>query len=205
MTQYKNNSDSYRDKNKEQEKEKEKVKKDIKKVTKGTAKARKKSKWADSFIAKDLKDVTDYLVGDVLIPTFKRTISDMVSNGIEMALFGEVRSKSHSSRREPRRTPYRDYYDDRRDRGRESRRTAYDFESIVVETRGEAELVFDEMERIIDKYDSVSITDLYDLVGYEGGRYTDSKYGWTSLRGCDIERLRDGSYEIVMTSPKQID
>ena len=61
------------------------------------------------------------------------------------------------------------------------------------------------MDEIIDNYDSVSITDLYDLVGYDGGKYTDSKYGWTSLRGVDIARLRDGSYEIVMPAPKQID
>ena len=202
MEQYKSNSNSSREKEKEKDIPK---KKNIEKVTKGTARTKKKSKFLDSFIAEDVKDVKDYLIGDVLVPTIKSTIAEMVSNGVDMYLFGEVRHGRKKSQR-GNRTPYRDYYDRRDDRRRESRRgAAYDFESVIVESRGEAELVLDRMDEIIDNYDSVSITDLYDLVGYDGGKYTDSKYGWTSLRGVDIERLRDGSYEIVMPAPKQID
>lgn len=202
MEQYKSNSNSSREKEKEKDIPK---KKNIEKVTKGAARTKKKSKFLDSFIAEDVKDVKDYLIGDVLVPTIKNTIAEMVSNGVDMALFGEVRHGRKKSQR-GNRTPYRDYYDRRDDRRRESRRgAAYDFESVIVESRGEAELVLDRMDEIIDNYDSVSITDLYDLVGYDGGKYTDSKYGWTSLRGVDITRLRDGSYEIVMPAPKQID
>ena len=200
MEQYKSNSNSSREKEKDIPK-----KKNIEKVTKGTARTKKKSKFLDSFIAEDVKDVKDYLIGDVLVPTIKSTIAEMVSNGVDMYLFGEVRHGRKKSQR-GNRTPYRDYYDRRDDRRRESRRgAAYDFESVIVESRGEAELVLDRMDEIIDNYDSVSITDLYDLVGYDGGKYTDSKYGWTSLRGVDVARLRDGSYEIVMPAPKQID
>ena len=202
MEQYKSNSNSSREKEKEKDIPK---KKNIEKVTKGAARTKKKSKFLDSFIAEDVKDVKDYLIGDVLVPTIKSTIAEMVSNGVDMYLFGEVRHGRKKSQR-GNRTPYRDYYDRRDDRRRESRRgAAYDFESVIVESRGEAELVLDRMDEIIDNYDSVSITDLYDLVGYDGGKYTDSKYGWTSLRGVDVERLRDGSYEIVMPAPKQID
>ena len=202
MEQYKSNSNSSREKEKEKDIPK---KKNIEKVTKGAARTKKKSKFLDSFIAEDVKDVKDYLIGDVLVPTIKSTIAEMVSNGVDMYLFGEVRHGRKKSQR-GNRTPYRDYYDRRDDRRRESRRgAAYDFESVIVESRGEAELVLDRMDEIIDNYDSVSITDLYDLVGYDGGKYTDSKYGWTSLRGVDVARLRDGSYEIVMPAPKQID
>lgn len=203
MEQYKSNSNSSRERESEKQAPK---KKNIEKVTKGTARTKKKSKFFDSFIAEDVKDVKDYLLGDVLIPTIKSTLADMVSNGIDMALFGEVRGRKKPSRGGSGRTPYRDYYDRRDDRRREYRRpAAYDYESVIVESRGEAELVLDRMDEIIENYDSVSITDLYDLVGYDGGKYTDSKYGWTSLRGVDIARLRDGSYEIVMPAPKQID
>ena len=202
MEQYKSNSNSSRERESEKQTPK---KKNIEKVTKGAARTKKKSKFLDSFIAEDVKDVKDYLINDVLVPTIKNTIAEMVANGTDMALFGEVRH-GHKKSQRGNRTPYRDYYDRRDDRRRESRRgAAYDFESVIVESRGEAELVLDRMDEIIDNYDSVSITELYDLVGYDGGKYTDSKYGWTSLRGVDIERLRDGSYEIVMPAPKQID
>lgn len=202
MEQYKSNSNSSRERESEKQTPK---KKNIEKVTKGTARTKKKSKFLGSFIAEDIKDVKDYLLGDVLIPTIKSTLADMVSNGIDMALFGEVRGRKKSSRGRSGRTPYRDYYDRRDDRREPRRAAAYDYESVIVESRGEADLVLDRMDEIIENYDSVSITDLYDLVGYDGGKYTDSKYGWTSLRGVNVTRLRDGSYEIVMPSPKQID
>ena len=199
---YKSNSIGARDKT--HEKEEAPKKKDIQKVTTGTTRTKKKSKFKDSFMAKDVKDVGEYLFGDVLIPTLKRTISDMISNGVEMALFGEVRSKRGRRDRDSRRTPYRDYYDRDRHDDRYRRRPAYDYESVIVETRGEAELVLDKMDEIIDKFDAVTINDLYDLVGYDGGRFTDSKYGWTSLRNVDINQLRDGGYEIVLPEPKQV-
>ena len=130
----------------------------------------------------------------------------MVSNGIDMMLFGEVRGNKKSSRSS--RVSYRDYYDrdrDRRDDRRSSRRSSYDYEDIILDNRGEAELVLDRMDEIIDKYDQVTITDLYDLVGYDGGRYTDSKYGWTSLRGADVKRTRDGGYLLVLPPAKPVD
>ena len=171
MEQYKSNSNSSRERESEKQTPK---KKNIEKVTKGTARTKKKSKFFDSFIAEDIKDVKNYLLGDVLIPTIKSTIAEMVSNGVDMALFGEVRHGRKKSQR-GNRTPYRDYYDRHDDRRGSRRGAAYDFESVIVESRGEAELVLDRMDEIIDNYDSVSITDLYDLVGYDGGKYTDSK------------------------------
>ena len=147
MEQYKSNSNSSREKEKDIPK-----KKNIEKVTKGAARTKKKSKFLDSFIAEDVKDVKDYLIGDVLVPTIKSTIAEMVSNGVDMYLFGEVRHGRKKSQR-GNRTPYRDYYDRRDDRRRESRRgAAYDFESVIVESRGEAELVLDRMDEIIDNY-----------------------------------------------------
>lgn len=211
MKQYQNNSDAARNKPSSVETKNEDVvkKKDIQKVTTGGVRTKKKSKLRESFIAKDVQDVGDYIINDVLIPTLKRTVADMVSNGIDMALFGEVRSRgrSHSNNTRGDRRPYRSFYESsgRRYDSRDSRRPAYDYESVIVESRGEADLVLDRMDEIIDKFDAVTITDLYDLVGYDGGRFTDSKYGWTSLRNVDIKHLRDGGYEIILPEPKQVD
>lgn len=159
------------------------------------AKTKKKSdvkKFADVFVAEDVTSVKDYILMEVLLPAAKKAISDIVTNGIDMLLYGEPRSKSKG--RESK-TSYTKYYSDR-DRdyerpGRSRGRYGYDYDDIILDTRREAEEVLDRMDDLIDSYGMVSVADLYDLVGISGN-YTDNKYGWTNLRNADIQRVRDG-------------
>lgn len=190
MTEYKANSHRV----KEEQKSKEVVKKDIQPVAK--AKTKKKSevkKFADVFIAEDITSVKDYIVNDVLIPAAKKAISDIITNGIDMILYGEA--KGRDRRRDGgSRVSYTKYYERDRDRdydrGR-TRRSVYDYDDIILDTRGEAEDVLNRMDDLIDAYGMVSVADLYDLVGVSGN-YTDNKYGWTNLRNAEVRRTRDG-------------
>ena len=77
------------------------------------------------------------------------------------------------------------------------------FDDIVIPSRQEADEVLEKMDEIIDRYDIVSVSDYYDLVG-ETGNYTDNKYGWSSLRTAEVVRVRDG-YIIKLPKPKVID
>lgn len=190
MTEYKANSHRV----KEEQKNKEVVKKDIQPVAK--AKTKKKSevkKFADVFIAEDITSVKDYIVNDVLIPAAKKAISDIITNGIDMILYGEARGKDRR-RDTGSRVSYTKYYERDRDRdydrGR-TRRSVYDYDDIILDTRGEAEDVLNRMDDLIDAYGMVSVADLYDLVGISGN-YTDNKYGWTNLRNAEVRRTRDG-------------
>ena len=205
MDAYPNNSNRVKEESKKEKKEKtEVVERKVEKVTTGGVRTKKKSKIVDSFISEDIADVKNYLIGDILIPTLKKTLSDMVSNGIDMMLFGEVRGRDKKRGRAGH-VNYRDYYERRDDDRRERRSSRYDYDDIILDNRGEAELVLDRMDEIIDRYGAVSITDLYDLVGYDGGKYTDSKYGWTSLRSADVQRTRHGGYSLKLPSAKPID
>lgn len=169
-------------------------KKEIKKVVKGPVKTRKKSsfhKLSDVFISEDANNVKSYVFMDVLVPTIKKAIVDIVSDGINMIFFGEKgRRKSGSSTSY---VSYRSYSDkDRRYSNDEIRsRTGYSYDDIVIPTRGEAEEVLLQMEDLIETYDVVSVADLYDLVGKES-RYTDNHYGWTNIRNAEPIRVRDG-------------
>ena len=81
-------------------KEKEPEKKKIKKVVSGKVKRKKKSflqKVTGSFFSVDLSDVVSYVVDDVLMPAVKRLIWEGISNGAELWMFGEVRSKKKKS------------------------------------------------------------------------------------------------------------
>lgn len=169
-------------------------KKEIKKVVKGPVKTRKKNsfhKLSDVFISEDANNVKSYVFMDVLVPTIKKAIVDIVSDGINMIFFGEKgRRKSGSSTSY---VSYRSYSDkDRRYSNDEIRsRTGYSYDDIVIPTRGEAEEVLLQMEDLIETYDVVSVADLYDLVGKES-RYTDNHYGWTNIRNAEPIRVRDG-------------
>ena len=161
-------------------------------------KARKKSdtkKFVDTFVAEDITSVKDYIVNEVLLPAAKKAISDIVTNGIEMLLYGEPKSRNRD--RSSSKVSYTRYYERERDRDRDYERGArtrvrgYDFDDIILDTRREAEEVLDRMQDLIDNYGMVSVADLYDLVGIDG-RYTDNKYGWTQLRSADVKHVRDG-------------
>ena len=160
-----------------------------------TGKTRRKNevqKLADAFITEDVHSVKDYLIQEVLLPAAKKAISEMVSSGIDMLLYGEAKSKNNRSRNESR-VSYTKYYERERDydRGTRTRVRGYDYDDIILDTRREAEEVLDRMQDLIDNYGMVSVADLYDLVGINGS-YTDNKYGWTHLRSADVQHVREG-------------
>lgn len=195
MDDYKPNSYKSKEEQKNQSEEK-KPEKNIEKVVKGAVKTKKKSglrKLADTFVSDDAKNVKSYILSDVLVPAAKKAISDVVTDGISMILYGGTgRNKKGSS---VSNVSYRSYYDQRykdqyaNDNSRT--RTGYNYDDIVLESRGEAEEVLRQMMDLIETYDVVSVADLYDLVGITGN-YTDNNYGWTNVRNAEIIRVRDG-------------
>ena len=166
----------------------------VQKVVDGPVKTKKKSeatKFVETFISEDVHKVKEYIWLDVLVPAVKKAISDIVTNGIDMLLYGETgrsRRKTNASV-----VSYRNYYDSRREERYSSSRTrtGYSYDDVVLETRGEAEDVLSRMDELIDTYGVVSVADLYDLVGISCN-YTDNKYGWTNLRNAEPVRVRDG-------------
>ena len=193
MAEYKANSHKVREEQKRENKEVVERKK-IEPVAK--AKTKKKSeikKFTDVFIAEDVTSVKNYIINDVLIPAAKKAISDIVTNGIDMILYGEARGRDRR-RDSGSRVSYTKYYERDRDREydrRRERRSVYDYDDIILESRREAEDVLNRMDDLIDAYGMVSVADLYDLVGITGN-YTDNKYGWTNLRNAEVRRTRDG-------------
>lgn len=203
--EYKPNSHKY--KAEQAAKQNEQYEKKIEKVVSGTAKTKKKSEMSkikDIFISEDASNVKSYVLMDVLIPAAKKAVSDIVTNGIDMILYGEA---GGNRRRAPsERVSYRRYYDQRDDRSinRVRTRTGYSYDDIIVADRGEAEEVLSRMDELIDQYGVVSVGDLYDLVGLTGN-YTDQKYGWTNIRTAEPQRLRDGGYVLKLPKALPID
>jgi hypothetical protein len=172
-------------------------KKKVEKVVQGTVKTKKKSEIGKAIIAEDIRNVGSHILMDVLIPAAKKTLSDIVANGIDMLLYGESRrgsTRSSSSQY----VSYRDYssrYDDRRPSDAGRTRSGYSYDDVILETRAEADEVLERMHEIIESYGQVSVGDLYDLVGITGN-YTDNNYGWTNLRSAEPVMARGGGWMI---------
>lgn len=195
MEEYKSNS--HASKNKETVE-----KKDVKPVVNGGVKTKKKSelrKFADVFISEDVENVKNYIFNEVLIPGIK----DLAINTLSMMLWGEAgrgrRSNSNGSR-----MSYQNYYNKGKSERREnnSARTRFDYNDIIFETRGDAELVLSELDELMDSYEMVSIQDLYSAAGLDCP-YTYNNYGWTNIRSAAVIRVNDG-YMIKLPKAKPL-
>lgn len=174
-------------------------------VVSGGAKTRKKSeakKLANTFISEDAGNVKNYILGDVLIPAIKKALCDIVTDGIEIILYGNT-DHSRSAFNHSKTSTYRyDRPGERRDYTASARR-GFDYDEVIVPSRGEAQRVLNRMSEIIYKYRFVSVFDLYELAGLDAP-YTYDKYGWGDISNARVLSVRDG-YLIKLPQPIPVD
>ena len=184
------------------------------KVIQGAARKQKRSlgrRFFDIFIDENVGDVKSYLIYDVLVPAVKENIADLINSAVGLLFFGEA-SRRVVRRNNPNgtgsRVNYGGYFNggDRRTERlpRARSRVAHDFEDIVFETRGEAEMVLDGMMEILADYKQVTVADFYDLAGVST-EFTDNKYGWTDLRGTRVTGSPSRGYTIILPKCMSLD
>lgn len=176
-------------------------KKEITKVVSGEVISKKKplgQRMKNILFAGELKSASQYIVREVLVPSFKNLIVDATSKGVERVIYGQVDPRKRSmmnygptrfsynaiSRdRSPRMLP------DQPPRFTDSRRM--ETQDIVLSSREDAELVIDRLKDIVDQYEVASVADLNELLGSPSA-HTDHKWGWTSLGFSGIRQIREG-------------
>ena len=142
------------------------------------------------------------IINDIIIVSFKQMIADSaksvtntLNDTINLYLFGETMNRRKNTFGE---TSYTNLYRNS-NYGSQSRntgmhinnRTTYDYEDILIGSRGEAEDILDQLYEILQEYESVSVANLYESAGITGD-YTATKYGWYSLEGSRIVAVRGG-------------
>lgn len=165
------------------------------------AKVQKKSAIKEAlrtFFVQDLPEIAEHLVVDVAIPAAKNAITDMVTQGIQQLLYGEVdprrrpasgyTSYSSSSRNNRGNSYYRPRVSDRHEQ-RQTKPT--NVEDLVFDTRGDAVDVIEYVAEQIEEYGQVSVADLMSSVGIQP-RYTDERWGWTTTDAFEIRQIREG-------------
>ena len=187
------------------------VEKRVQKVVKSPVKTKTNElrKFADIFISEDVNNVKNYIFMDVLVPAIKKAIYDIVTNGIDMFLYGgSGRTKNSPT---GAKVSYRNFYDQKPTaqnsnyRGSENTkpRNGFEYEDIVFSNRGDAEAVKQQMQAALAKYGVLTVADLYDMVD-QSPPYTSNKYGWMDLNSAEVIRVH-GDYIIKLPRAVPID
>lgn len=195
---------SHTEKVKKKKEEEEKPVKNVERVVEGTIVQRKRSWWRrvqDTLTGDDAQTVGQYILYEVAIPAFRDLVFDIIKNGAERSLYGEIRPRHGSGRgtTRPGSINYgsmyrgrddRDYRNERRDISSRARRN-HEFNEILIADRGEAEEVIDRLVDLIDRFGVATVSDLYDLVGVSSN-HSDEKWGWYNLAAGRAIHTRDG-------------
>lgn len=187
------------------EKKSHKEEKKIESVVKEGVSVKEKSRAAK--FMDTVHSALDYVTKDVLLPAAKDMASDAVSSAVDQILFGDSRS-SRSNRRERKTNGHVSYDRYSKAPGHSSSmsnraRARHDFAEIVLESRAEAENVIDQLFELVSKYESATVSDLYELVGVTP-KYTDDNWGWLDMRGACVRRTRRG-YLLDLPEPVALD
>jgi len=169
---------------------------------------RQRSRLRQELVTEDVRTVGSDVMSDVILPAIKDLVFDIVSESFSRVLFGRSRTPSRSrsasytsyQQSYPGSTPYSSA---RQPATVRAYRPAW--EPVVVATRQEASLVLQSMAEIRDEYGSVSVADLYGLIGITP-EYTDENRGWTNpgvFEGVHIRRT-SGGYLLNLPEPVSI-
>lgn len=159
-------------------------------VVKGPVKMKNtptKRTFTDTFLTGDWNTIKSYLVNDFLVPTAKKAIEET----IRMFLWGSAGGRRDSN------VPYISYNNSY---GQNNNRfattpattsTRFDYQNIVLFSRGDAEEVLMQMQDTINRYGFVRVADLYDFVNMSAP-HTANRYGWRNIRSARVVHENDG-------------
>ena len=148
-------------------------------------------KVLSSFMKKDIVDVKDFLIHEVLIPNVQRFFLDSMA----MTFFGE-RYSSGSRRPYDYSSRYRSSYgsgNDNRDRGGTRYERSYnsDYKNIILRNRKDAEELVDQLCKRIEDNGDVSVAEFLNLLDIPS-EYTDNNIGWSDTRDIGIRVVNSG-------------
>ena len=77
-----------------------------------------------------------------------------------------------------------------------------DIDNLVFDTLEEANLVINNIDKVMEAYGSVSVADVYDICGLTG-TYKNNGYGWVDSITVTLSK-KDDDYSIQINSPTKL-
>jgi len=161
-----------------------------------------------------LPSIGKYLGHEVILPAVKNIVVDMVTSGINMAMYGQEGKRgnkppmhyggpasNHWSK--PPSTNYANRYQSQSPSFNQTpttyatpvpRRIGGNFvDEYIIADRNEALMALDSLKDTAREYGSVAVADYLDLIGIEAA-FTDNTYGWTHevLQQASVMPTRNG-------------
>lgn len=173
-------------------------------------KVRRKGK-PQSFLADTGRNIWQYVLTDVILPTLKETVYEIITGGSERAIFGEVRRSrpgmtSYNRFARPgggvTTTPSTNPYANPttpRTVTRQARAT-HNFDDIVLESRDEADAVLEGIKTLVQTHGNASVGDLFALCDIESV-FTDHQWGWTDREAVNIRIVPVRGGFMIRTPP----
>ena len=169
--------------------------KKVEKVVSGNVTIKKKSTLAkirDMFIAEDADKVGGYILMDVLVPSIKKAIVDIIKSSADMIFGTKGSSQSSGTKYTYGGTPYVQYSSsNKKPEPVNVSRSQYEVGDIIFENRSDAEEVLDKLGELISVYGQASVADLCEMVNapYE---FVANKYGWKNIHDAVPIRVPNG-------------
>lgn len=181
-------------------------------VVQGKAKKRSLGRrFAQTFLKASGKEVKNYILADVLVPSILDTLFNIITGGASMYFYGDTGGRMAQDPRAGRLGYHKANKEAMGKRDRIQRATTYsyrgaddfDFDDVILESRGDCERILRDMEDAIYTYGQVTVADLYDMIGITNSNFQNYKFGWVDLKTAGYSRLRSGGY--VLDLPKVVD
>jgi hypothetical protein len=163
---------------------------------------------ASALMGETMRNLSGYIMGEVIVPTAKSLIEDIIKNTLDQVLYGGENHRP-SSRNTESKVSYGSYYNKRTNDRRELRTRAgragnFNLDEVFFKRMPEASDVLSAMCDLLEDYDEVTVADYFDLAGVEGATWTHNKWGWKDLKPAYCTHTRNG-YAIVLPEPVELD
>lgn len=157
-------------------------------------------RFRNTFVKENPTDVKKYVLQEVIIPAIIDGVYDVMTSSFEMMFRGSTSRKAKKSLVNSlgSRINYGGFFSggERKERISDVKKpeAQMGFENLCFESKGEAEIVLDNMVEILNsEYKQVTVADFYELAGFTG-EFTDYDFGWKDLSGAKVKYSRDGYY-----------
>lgn len=177
-------------------------------VTQGELKRTTKELVKSQFYADDASKIGQHILIDVVIPAVKKLVVDGVNGILNMIFYNSGSMTGSGSAPASRITigsrSSNEYHSASKNTTvREAAERAYDLDYVIVKDMQAANDVIDQMQLIVDKFDTVRASEFCALAGITAP-YTYVDYGWDSAAVAQKIPLLDGRVKIQMPKAKYL-
>lgn len=158
------------------------------------------------FTGERAREVYDYLIHEVLLPSLKETLDDSIDAMKGAILWNDATRGSNRGKSSGNYTVYRKSYVDE---DRRARRTSLEekgdrrsLSNIILRSKNDAEHVIYSLSDIIEEEGVATVTDLWQLLDVQG-EFTDNYWGWHSVASAKIRTVR-GGYLLLLPDPRPL-